>query len=241
MPSQKSSPLAQTAYDALAEAYAARIDTKAHNAYYERPATLSLLPDVRGKRVLDAGCGPGVYAAWLAEHGAEVLAVDGNSTMVRLARQRLGDKAQVRQANLEEPLDFIPDACFDIILSPLVLDYLHDWRAVFCEFHRLLRSPGRLVFSIGHPYAEFDIRRSTSNYFHVERVEYTWTGFGTPVNMPSYRRPLAEVINPLLEAGFNLDKVLEPQPTEEFKSADAEDYEKLLRNPGFMCLRALKG
>ncbi|WP_279387450.1 hypothetical protein [Rubrobacter taiwanensis] len=29
---------------------------------YERPATLSLLPDVAGKRVLDAGCGPGVYS-----------------------------------------------------------------------------------------------------------------------------------------------------------------------------------
>lgn len=52
-------------YDALAEAYAARADTKPHNAYYERPATLSLLPDVVGKRVLDAGCGPGIYTEWL--------------------------------------------------------------------------------------------------------------------------------------------------------------------------------
>ena len=50
-------PIAQAAYDEMAEAYAARIETKPHNAYYERPATLSLLPDVRGKRVLDAGCG----------------------------------------------------------------------------------------------------------------------------------------------------------------------------------------
>jgi hypothetical protein len=52
-------------YDELAEAYAARVETKPHNAYYERPATLSLLPDVKGKRVLDAGCGPGVYTGWL--------------------------------------------------------------------------------------------------------------------------------------------------------------------------------
>ncbi len=46
MDDQKSQPVAQQAYDVLAEAYAARIDTKPHNAYYERPATLSLLPDV---------------------------------------------------------------------------------------------------------------------------------------------------------------------------------------------------
>ena len=241
MPSKKSHPLAQDAYNALAEAYAQRVDTKAHNAYYERPATLSLLPEVRDKRVLDAGCGPGVYAEWLADHGAQVLALDGNPKMVRLARKRLGDKAQVKLANLEAPLDFLVDASFDGVLSPLVMDYLEDWAAVFAEFQRLLKPGGWLVFSIGHPYADFDLHRTTSNYFHVERVEYPWTGFGMRINMPSYRRPLAEVINPLLGAGFTLEKILEPQPTDEFKRADPEDYEKLMRNPGFMCLRALKG
>ena len=64
------SPIALAAYETIAEAYAAHIDTKPHNAYYERPATLSLFPDVKGKRVLDAGCGPGVYAEWLAHRGA---------------------------------------------------------------------------------------------------------------------------------------------------------------------------
>ncbi|RMD75113.1 MAG: hypothetical protein D6823_10585 [Chloroflexi bacterium] len=52
-------PIAQQAYDLLAERYAEQVLTKPHNAYYERPAMLSLLPDVRGKRVLDTGCGPG--------------------------------------------------------------------------------------------------------------------------------------------------------------------------------------
>src|SRR5262249_42346110 len=52
-------PIALEAFNQLAEAYAARIDTKAHNAFYDRPAVLSLLPPVGGKRVLDAACGPG--------------------------------------------------------------------------------------------------------------------------------------------------------------------------------------
>ena len=53
----------------LADDYARLIDTKPHNAYYERPATLALLPDVNGMHVLDAGCGPGIYAEELLKRG----------------------------------------------------------------------------------------------------------------------------------------------------------------------------
>ncbi len=69
-------PVALAAYEKLAENYAALIDTKPHNAFYERPATLSLLPSVRGKRVLDAGCGPGAYTEILLKRGAKVVGVD---------------------------------------------------------------------------------------------------------------------------------------------------------------------
>ena len=51
----KDKPIALAAYEKLAERYAALIDTKPHNAYYERPAMLSLLPKIQGKHVLDAG------------------------------------------------------------------------------------------------------------------------------------------------------------------------------------------
>jgi len=41
-------PISLDAYNTLAASYASLVDTKPHNAYYERPATLSLLPDVAG-------------------------------------------------------------------------------------------------------------------------------------------------------------------------------------------------
>jgi SAM-dependent methyltransferase len=241
MASRKTKPIAQAAYDELADAYAALIDTKPHNAYYERPATLSLLPEVNGKRVLDAGCGPGIYADWLLEHGAIVVALDANAKMVRLARKRLGERAQVVQANLETPLDFLESASFDIVLCPLVMDYIKNWEATFSEFWRVLCSGGILIFSLEHPYAKFDSHRDTSNYHQVELVKYTWRGFGIPVDMPSYRCPVGEVINPLLRAGFILEQILEPLPTPEFKQYAPDDYDQLMREPGFMVVKARKG
>lgn len=234
-------PIAQQAYDLLAEAYAAQVATKPHNAYYERPATLSLLPDVQGKRALDAGCGPGIYSELLLERGAEVVALDTNATMVRLAQQRLQGRAQVLQADLGQPLTFLPDESFDLVISPLVLDYVADWEQTFAEFHRILRHGGHVIFSIEHPQTKFLQHRDTSTYFAIEQVACEWHGFGITVQMPSYRRPLSAVINPLIRAGFRLEQILEPLPTPDFAAKAPKHYAELIREPGFLCVRAVKG
>jgi SAM-dependent methyltransferase len=233
-------PIALDVYERLAEAYAARVETKAHNAYYERPATLSLLPPVEAKCVLDAGCGPGVYSEWLADRGAKVVALDVSPTMIRLAQERLGGRVQLVQADLGHDLDFLADRSFDLVLSALALDYIRDWGPVFQEFFRVLRPDGHLVFSSAHPFDEFYDHHQTSNYFQIERVEYEWNGFGFPIRVPSYRRPLGAMIAPLLEAGFLLERVLEPLPQESFQEKDPRDYAKLMRQPGFICFRARK-
>ncbi len=230
-------PIAHDAYETLAEPFAACIDTKPHNAYYERPATLSLLPEVDGRRVLDAGCGPGVYTEWLLDHGAEVVGLDASPKMIRLAKERIGDRAEILQADLGRPLDFLADCSFDLVLSALTLDYVRDWERLFGELHRLLRPAGRLVFSVGHPYSDW-VLSDTERYFERELIEYEWKGFGAPIRVPCYRRPLEMLINPLLAAGFALEHLVEPQPTPEFESAAPEDYARLCRRPGFLCIRA---
>src|ERR671932_2590588 len=81
--------LGEQNYEAFAERYAAAVETKAHNVYYERPATLSLLPNVQGVRVLDAGCGPGIYTEWLLLHGAQVVACDVTPKMLEITQRRI--------------------------------------------------------------------------------------------------------------------------------------------------------
>ncbi len=232
-------PIALEAYERLAERYAALVDTKPENAYLECPATLSLLPDVKSKHVLDAGCGPGSYSEWLVNRGAKVVAFDISPTMVKLTQQRLGTRVKVSLADLSKPLSFLKEGFFDIVLSALVLDYIKDWKSVFSEFYRVLREDGLLIFSAEHPFMKFALHEE-GDYFDTELVEWEWRGFGIRVKMPSYCRSLYSMISPLLVTGFTLEKIIEPRPTKEFKLRDPETYEKLSKRPGFICIRARK-
>ncbi len=134
--------LPQEAYDSLADAYAAITDEKPHNAYYERPATRSLIGDVTGETILDAGCGPGAYTEWLLNRGAKVVALDANEKMLAHARKRNGDRATYHCANLEEPLSFLADQSFDGILCALAISYVRDHVPLFRELRRVLRTGG---------------------------------------------------------------------------------------------------
>ncbi len=237
MPRRK--PVALEAYEALARRYAAMVDRKAENAYYERPAMLSLLPPVAGKRVLDAGCGPGSYAEWLIEYGAEVVGIDVSPKMIRFARRRLGRGVPLHLADLDKPLDFLETGTFDIVLCSLVLDYVKDWGSLFAEFSRVLKAFGVLVFSTGHPFMDY-LGHTETDYYDTTLVEDTWTGFGIKVAVPYYRRPLGSMLGPLLQAGFTLEKILEPRPGEDLKAVDKKVYERLKELPGFLLVRARK-
>jgi SAM-dependent methyltransferase len=131
-----------TDYDRFAEAYSAQNDSGFFNAHYARPEMLRLAGDVSGRRILDAGCGSGPLSAVLLAKGAGVTGFDVSAAMVELARQRLGDDADVHVADLAAPLAFA-DAEFDDVVASLVLHYLEDWAVPLAEFRRVLKPGGR--------------------------------------------------------------------------------------------------
>jgi SAM-dependent methyltransferase len=227
-------PIARDAYDEMADEYARDVETNGYNAGIEFPGTAGLMPDVDGKRVLDAGCGTGNYAEWLCDEGAEVVGVDASEAMLEHAIERVGDRAEFHRANLEASLDFAADEAFDGIVSALVLDDLEDWRGVFAEFYRLLEPGGFVVFSVSHPFNEYPLD-GEANYFEVERQVKEWS-----VEVPYYRRPLAGILNPLLEAGLRLDEIAEPQPTKVFEEMRPDKYEKESKRPVSLCVRAVR-
>src|SRR6185437_3556449 len=99
----------------MASSFEAHAADGPYNAHYDRPAVLELVGDVAGKRVLDAGCGPGLYGEELLARGADLVAFDGSSAMVELARKRLGSSARVVHADLSGPLPFSASE-FDLVV-----------------------------------------------------------------------------------------------------------------------------
>jgi len=108
-----------------------------------------LLGDVRGKTVVDLGCGSGENLAPLLARGARVIAVDLSQELVDLARKRLAiSKLQPSSRGTEA--NFIvgsaydvplPDSSIDVILCASLLHHLNIPRAM-AEMRRLLKPQG---------------------------------------------------------------------------------------------------
>src|SRR5271154_4091892 len=103
-----------------------------------------LLEHVRpGDRVLDIGCGEGVFAIELARAGAEVLGIDVAEEPLRRARARYPE-LDLRLVDGEGPWE-LEDASFDVVWAGEVIEHVADTASWLSEVRRVLRSGGTLL------------------------------------------------------------------------------------------------
>ncbi|ASR35707.1 methyltransferase [Prauserella marina] len=198
-------------YDSFAEGYAAGAENDIMTAYLARPAIVDLAGDVSGRRILDAGCGSGPLFAALRDRGGIVTGIDSSAGMLALARRELGEEADLRVADLGDPLPF-GDGEFDDVVSSLVLHYLEDWGPTLAELRRVLRSGGRLIASVQHPFVDYAIQDPRPDYFATASYTTEWTFDGQSFPMLFWRRPLHAMTDAFTTAGFRLAAISEPQP-----------------------------
>lgn len=223
-------------YDSVAEAYTAENETSLNNAYYERPATLALAGDVNGRRILDAGCGSGPLFAALRESGALVTGFDKSAGMVEQARRRLGAEADLRVADLAEPLPY-PDDAFDDVIASLVLHYLQDWGSALAEIRRVLTTGGRLIASVNHPTAEYCIERMSGrrpDYFETYNSIQEWPLGDQTLRFSFWNRPLHAMTDAFTAAGFRISVISEPQPVPAALELFPEEFPLLATAPSFL-------
>jgi SAM-dependent methyltransferase len=181
-------------------------------------ADAQLLGPVRGKRILEIGCGAAQCSRWLAGQGAEVVGFDIAENQLRVARE-LDRRTGVSVRTVVADAEAIPfaDGSFDLACSAFgALPFVAEATRALAEVARVLRPGGRLVFSVTHPirWAMPDDPspaglRITGSYF--DRTPYVeLDSAGTPVYV-EHHRTLGDWVRALTSAGFVIDDLVEPE------------------------------
>lgn len=204
-----------------------------HTRRIDAPALA--LGDVAGLRILDVGCGSGLYVEELAARGALVIGFDESDKLLELAKDRVGDAADLRVHDVRLPLMWLDDASIDRVVMALVIHHLEDPVPALREVHRVLKPGGRLVVSTVHPVADW--RQAGGSYFTDEMIDDIWNA-GWRVRFR--RAPLTAWCSDFREAGFLIENLVEPLPAESMQETAPDTYAKLLNEPFFVIFSLLK-
>jgi ubiquinone/menaquinone biosynthesis C-methylase UbiE len=206
--------------------------------FIEKPAMFSLLPNLRGKKVLCLGCGSGEEIELLEKKGAtDITGIDIADKLIEIAKQENPNhNFFVMDA---EHLNFESEA-FDFIYSSFVLDYFEDWTNVLKEIYRVLKDGGVFQFSDIHPVkwggeCTYDNDGNTTgsllgfkdgkvygDYLDIFAHKQQWMNSLETVN---YTMPISKMYKFLRDANFNIEDIIEPKIIEEAKEFDLKYYE----------------
>jgi SAM-dependent methyltransferase len=210
-------------WDAYAPGYQAEhareIDGFVWSPEGTREEGLRLLGDIRGKRVLDVGCGAAQTTRWLAAEGARAVGMDLSLEQLRLA----GPGVPLVRGDAER-LPFA-DGAFDVACSAYgALPFVADSAAVMREVARVLRPGGLWVFSVTHPFRwcfpDSDTALTvTTSYF--DRTPYVEQADGVATYV-EHHRTLGDRVREVAAAGLVVLDVLEPEWPEGHESTYAQ-------------------
>ncbi len=242
-----------------AEVYAKLINETGtpHHRAILNPCIETLMGDVQGRRILDAGCGEGYLSRLYAKKGAIVMGVDFSENIIKISKSHSDDvSVEFKVGDLCDLQDF-SDAEFDVILCNLVLLNLECLEASLREFHRVLQPKGFLIFSVVHPafnvygpgYWELGEKKSKSrrrigrhfvmtDYFSEKEFQVQWktrNGKKFPQPFSFFHRTVSTYVNSLLQTGFRLLAIEEPRPV-----SDDAFFDRERRVPFFLVLKAGK-
>ena len=221
------------------------------NDCIETPILFAMLPDLRGKEILDIGCGMGQHAKQYAEMGAEsVLGIDISEKMLGYARtHHNADNIAYRRLAMEE-IETI-DQKFDLITSSLVFDYVEDFGGLMKKIHRLLKDDGAFVFSMSHPIVTawdgvYDryTRTETGERLYANLRNYCVEGLRKVdwiVNgYECYHRTVSSLINALIGAGFMIEECQEAHLSDEMRKRYPALFGGTVHRPEFIFFRCGK-
>jgi SAM-dependent methyltransferase len=201
-------PLAET-WEAQSDAWRRMTRTPGLDHHFHRynwPAFLELVPE--------PGCGEGRGGVALRELGHRVTGIDAAPSMVRLAYETGAYDDVIHADAAALPLD---DETFDLVIAFMSLQDMDDADGAVRESARVLRRGGRLIAAIVHPFASAHLGRSHDEqrpYFGIQTTIDTIDRDGVAFTFHQVHRPLAAWVALVRDAGYLIEDVREPRPSE---------------------------
>ena len=221
------------------------------NDCIETPILFSMLPDLRGKKILDIGCSMGQHAKKFSEMGAEsVLGIDISEKMLEYARAHNSAANIVYRRLAMEDTDQISDQ-FDLVTSSLVFDYIEDFGGLMRKIRDRMKDGAELVFSMSHPIVTawdgaYDryTRTETGERLYANLRNYCKEGLRKVdwvVNgYECYHRTVSTLINDIIRAGFVLEECQEARISDEMREKYPALFGGTLHRPEFIFFRCRK-
>ncbi len=211
------------------------------DAAAEWPMIQTMLPSVRGARVVDLGCGFGWFCRWARAHGAaSVVGLDVSTNMLaRAVADTDDDGITYQQQDLD---DFeLPPGEFDLAYTSLTLHYLANLDGLFATVRRGLAPGGVVVASVEHPVFTAPI---TAEWIRDPDGRTVWPLDGYLREGPrvtewlapgvvKHHRTIDSYVSALLRHGFTLTHLHEWGPTD-VQVLEHPDWEVERDRPPFL-------
>jgi ubiquinone/menaquinone biosynthesis C-methylase UbiE len=212
---------------------------EAYKRYVLDPLMFKLVGDFKDKVVLELGCGNGYLAPKLLKQSPKrIIMMDISEHNLEHAKARCNDpKISFLLHDATEPWK-VGSSNIDIVYSNMMLNEVENIKTPIEEGFRVLRGGGVFVFSVTHPAWDLFVYAQEKAGLPSKKIKdlggYFWRGFskfimsGDSRNKPElrekynqefevehYHRPIADYFEQLVQAGFVVNRLLEPELTEE--------------------------
>src|SRR6267154_220166 len=183
------------------------------------PTILQLAGTLRGKKVIDVGCGCGFLTEAASRTAASVLGVDISHEMITHARRRFGKRPNLSfEATSIQERAGMTKPVFDVCLANMSLMLMPSLDSALVSMRSILKPGGRLVFSIPHPCTWNTFRRDepseSFDYWESHAVvapfRITLDPKPLPVASTFFHRALGKYVEALVGAGFRIESLIEP-------------------------------